>query len=208
MPWSFVALLETKLKGPLPWLETIFYKPFYALQVASIALPFLFHCRRSVCAARIFTFFTALRVSAPPFPTASLKVGAAGFCWGGLYAILLTADEPRARVTTPASPAAPVPLIECAFTAHPSLVKFPGDVEGVSRPLSVAIGNEDMYMKGPVIVQMKEMLEGMGRGHEVVVLEGARHGFAQRTDPEDKLQMEYAEKAEAQAIEWFGRWFA
>ena len=56
---------------------------------------------------------------------------------------------------------------------------------------------------------MKEILEVKKKGdHEVVILPGAKHGFAVREDPTDPLQMEYAEKAEAQAVAWFGRWFS
>lgn len=84
---------------------------------------------------------------------------------------------------------------------------MPRDIEAVNLPLSVAIGDEDMYMKGPVILQMKNILEEKEGGHEVNIMKGARHGFAIRTDPEDELQMEYAAKAEDQALAWFGRWF-
>ncbi len=89
------------------------------------------------------------------------------------------------------------------------MVSMPKDIEAVNLPLSVAIGNEDMAMKGPLILQMKEILEVKKKGdHEVVIMPGAKHGFAIRVDPKDELQTEYAEKAEAQAIEWFSRWFA
>jgi dienelactone hydrolase len=86
---------------------------------------------------------------------------------------------------------------------------MPGDIQGVTIPLSVAVGNEDMAMKGPLIQQMKEILEVKKKGdHEVVIMPGAKHGFAVRTMKEDKLQMEFADKAEEQAVNWFTRWFA
>lgn len=40
----------------------------------------------------------------------------------------------------------------------------------------------------------------------VVILEGAKHGFAVRT-MDDKYQWELASKAEDQAVAWFKRWF-
>jgi len=56
---------------------------------------------------------------------------------------------------------------------------------------------------------MKEILEVKKKGdHEVNIIPGAKHGFAVRTHPDDKHQMECADKAEKQAVEWFGRWFA
>lgn len=64
-------------------------------------------------------------------------------------------------------------------------------------------------MKGPQIQQMKEILEVKKKGdHEVNIIPGAKHGFAVRTHPDDKHEMECADKAERQAVEWFGRWFA
>lgn len=88
-------------------------------------------------------------------------------------------------------------------------MSVPADIEAVTVPLSVAVGNEDMAMKSPLIQQMKEILEIKKKGdHEVVILPGAKHGFAVRQDPEDQLQMEYAEKAEEQAVAWFKRWLA
>lgn len=85
---------------------------------------------------------------------------------------------------------------------------MPKDIEAVTLPLSVAIGDEDMYMKGPVILQMKDILEKKEGGHNVTIMPGARHGFAIRTDPDDEVQMEFAARAEDQALAWFGKWFA
>lgn len=66
-------------------------------------------------------------------------------------------------------------------------------------------------MKAPLIAQMKDILEEKARKvdqFEVNIIPGAKHGFAVRTRPEDKHQMECAERAEEQAVAWFARWFA
>lgn len=210
---ELIDLMENKIKKPASWFDTIFYKPWYILKIASIAVPWLFNTRRSVCKPRILNFFQALRTSPPPFPTTSLKIGAAGFCWGGYYTVQLAQDTPSTRVkrhedqTT--SQNALDPLIDCGFTAHPSFLSVPEDLEKVKLPLSVAIGDEDMAMKKEHIGVMKEVLEVKNRGdHEVVILPGAKHGFAVRTDPTDELQNKYAEQAEEQAISWFSKWLA
>lgn len=89
------------------------------------------------------------------------------------------------------------------------MVNVPSDVEAVTLPLSIAVGNDDMAMKGPLIRQMEEILTVKKKGdHEVNIMPGAKHGFAVREDPNDKFQGECADKAEAQAIAWFTRWFA
>lgn len=211
MPSSVMALMD-KIMKPASWLTTLLYKPLYALKAASYFIPFLIRCRPGVCKSRVYNFFSALRTSSPPFPTSDLKIGAAGFCWGGRYAVSLTHDTPSSRVRRHESQALSSkvePLIDCSFTAHPSFVTVPKDIEGVNLPLSVAVGNEDMAMGGKDIMKMKEILEVKKKGdHEVVIMPGAKHGFAIRTDPKDKLAMEYAEKAEVQAIDWFTRWFA
>jgi hypothetical protein len=183
MPSSLLSLMGDKIKAPMPFLKTILYKPFYYLQALSIVLPFMFYNRRSVAERRIFAFFTALRTSPPPLAGLDLKIGAAGFCWGGLYAILLAHDDPKTRVHPYTSGLVEEKkgLIDCAYTAHPSLVKVPADINGVTLPLSISIGDVDMYMKGKVILQMKGILEQKDVGHEVVIMPGAAHGRCSRS---------------------------
>jgi dienelactone hydrolase len=89
------------------------------------------------------------------------------------------------------------------------MIKMPQDIDAVKLPLSVAVGDVDRAMKKRLVLQMKEILEVKKKGdHEVVVLPGAKHGFAIRVDPKDEVQAEYAERAEMQAVAWFSRWSA
>jgi len=210
MDHSTLALMD-KIMKPASWFSTIFYKPFYVLQAMMRAIPWLITTRLSVCKPRIFSFFQALRTSPPPFPTNNLKIGAAGFCWGGKYTMLLAHDTPSSRVhrhESQLTTATLEPLIDCAFTAHPSMIDVPKDIEAINIPTSVAIGDNDMAMKAPQIQQMKEVLEVKKKGdHEVNIMPGAKHGFGIRAHPDDKHETECAEKAEVQAIEWFTRWF-
>ena len=126
--------------------------------------------------------------------------------------MLLAHDTPSSRIQRHSSQLNSTslsPLIDCAFTAHPSNIDVPADVDAITVPTSVAIGENDMAMKAPLIQQMKKILEVKKKGdHEVVIIEGAKHGFSVRTHPDDKHEMECAEKAEVQAVEWFTRWFA
>jgi dienelactone hydrolase len=166
-------------------------------QVLRMLVPFLIVNRKSAAQPRIFNFVAAVRKA-----ETGLKVGAAGFCWGGKYTMLLAHDEPSSRVTVGGTLQ---PLIECGFTAHPSLVSLPSDIERVQRPLSVIVGNEDSAMNAAGIRQMEGILKKVDH-HEVVILEGAKHGFAVRIDPTDELQNNYAKQAEVQAIAWFSKW--
>ena len=175
------------------------------LPLAPALLTFLYHTRQAVTHPRIQAFLTAERTAAPAVP-----LGVAGFCWGGLHAILLTHDVPRNSVAL--GDGTVRPLVDCAFTAHPSLVSVPGDFNGVVRPLSVANGDDDQYMASEKMKTVVGILEGKekeagGGRYQVVVYPGAKHGFAVRGDRADPLQRERGEKSEEQAVGWFRRWF-
>ena len=94
--------------------------------------------------------------------------------------MLLAADTPSSRVhrhESQVNSASLEPLIDCAFTAHPSSIEVPKDVEAITIPTSVAIGENDMAMKAPLIQQMKHILENTKLDeHEVVIIPGAKHG--------------------------------
>jgi dienelactone hydrolase len=172
---------------------TIFYKPFWLFQVIIAAVPFLMYNGESVIKPRVFSFHEALH-SDPE--TKSLKIGSAGFCWGGKYTILLS-QEPN--------------LVDVGFTAHPSKMKFPEDWDKVQKPLSVAIGDVDMGIKIDMVNDIKTLLEGESKPkgqNEVVIYPGAKHGFAVRADPKDEGQTKSGVEAMKQAIAWFGKWMA
>jgi dienelactone hydrolase len=165
---------------------------------------FVYYCRAALVKPRVLGFMSALRSQAP-----DVKVGVAGFCWGGYYAIGLTHDRPENFITVDGKA---VPLVDCAFTAHPSMVKVPEEIEAVEKPLSVANGDDDQYMGREKMAQLTKILEDknakLGKEvHEVEVYPGAKHGFAVRGDREDSLQRERGERSEEQAVRWFRKQF-
>lgn len=87
--------------------------------------------------AKVTPFFQSLR-SSPE--TEGLKIGAAGYCWGGKYTVLLTHG--------------PTPLIDAGFTAHPSNLVMP-DIEQVKAPLCISVGDIDMAWKIDFVNQAK-----------------------------------------------------
>ncbi|SPJ87164.1 uncharacterized protein FTOL_12189 [Fusarium torulosum] len=180
-------------------------RAIYTFQVLSLAIPWMNRTKTSFTYPRVVSFVQALRTSPPTFPTNNLKVGVAGFCWGGKHAVLLSQDDAFTRVQRHESQIKSTdlePLIDCAFITHPSNLEVPDDIEAIMVPISVAVSDNYMVLKAAPAKQMKHILEAES-GHKVTILPGAKHGFAIRTHPDDKYEMECAEKAEIQAIKWF-----
>ncbi|KAK4129702.1 alpha/beta-hydrolase [Parathielavia appendiculata] len=216
IPESTLPLLEAKPPPPTANLLT------RALDKVRTSLSLLFllpilvrlflHNRRALAYPRIQAFMTAQRTAFP-----STKLGVAGFCWGGLHAVLLTHDTPANKVVVSVDDygggvlVVEYPLVDCAFTAHPAQVCFPADLEAVMRPLSVANGDNDEWMgrdkmRTLVGILKRKNAELGEERHEAVVYPGAKHGFAVRGDPGDPMQRERGEQSEEQAVKWFRRW--
>lgn len=173
-------------------------------QVMPPLLRFAYTCRQSIARKRIVDFLRAVRTSVSPPPA----VGVAGFCWGGSFAVALTHEGPANEFVGPTGEG--IPLIDCAFTAHPSLLTIPRDVERVSRPLSVANGDDDEFMGRRKMQVLRGVMEGKNSGagegrYEVVVYPGAKHGFAVRRDWDDDVQRGAKEGSESQAVMFFRR---
>jgi dienelactone hydrolase len=180
------------LLSPSPSIfTTIFYKPVWLVKVIFAAIPFLVSNKNSIIEPKVNKFFEAIHADPT---TSSLKVGVAGYCWGGRYTILLAQKEN---------------LVDAAFTAHPSKMEFPTEWDKIQKPISVAIGDVDMGIKIDMVRDIKKLLEEMkdGKRNEVVIYEGAKHGFAVRANPEDERQTKSQGEAKDQAIRWFTRWF-
>lgn len=167
------------------------------MQLASGFIPFMFFTRLAVTQPRVYKFFHDLR----DHEAASLPVGAAGFCWGGKFVFLLCSASEKATNGTN--------LIDCGFTAHPSNLANPADAKAVTLPLSVTVGDVDMVMPLKEVEQVKEILGAKGKGtHEVVILPGAKHGFAVRARPNDEKAVDQGKQATEQAVNWFTNWFS
>ncbi|KAK0742712.1 Alpha/Beta hydrolase protein, partial [Schizothecium vesticola] len=190
--------------APLP--SRLAQRTWALAQVIPPLLRFAYTCRQSVARKRIADFLRAVRTSASPPPA----VGVAGFCWGGFFAVELTHEGPANEMVDPAGGEGRIPLIDCAFTAHPSLLSIPRDAERVSRPLSVANGDDDEFMGRSKMEVLRGVMEGKNAGagegrYEVVVYPGAKHGFAVRRDWDDEVQRGAKEGSEDQAVRFFAR---
>ena len=185
-----------------PGLISNLMKPIRFLRAMIGFVPFMIYNRSSVCKPRVYGFFQALRTSAS---TSNMKIGAAGFCWGGKYAVLLTHDTPSSRASVSGSE--PLKrLIDASFTAHPSWLNIPQDITPVSVPLAIGVGDSDSAFAYKDVLKTKNILE-QKENCEVVIYPGAMHGFATRANPGDEKQKIMSGEVEEQAITWFRRWF-
>lgn len=204
-----IGLLDHVLE-PAPTWASFLAKPWSFVRMASFAIPWLMSAKISVCYPRVVKFIQDLRLSAPPFDTSSLKIGVAGFCWGGKHTILLSHDDPSVHVKrheSQASNGEAEALVDCLFTAHPSFLNIPKDINAMKLPTSVTVGDQDAVLKVDGARQVKAILDKTEQ-HEMRIEPGAKHGFSVRMHPENKLEVECAERAEEQALAWFHKWLS
>lgn len=160
-------------------------------------IPFLIRNRTSVSYPRVRSFLEAIRTN----EGAKLPVGVAGFCWGGLHTFKLAQNEKASNGK---------PLLDAGFTAHPSSLTIPQDAEKITKPIAVAIGDQDFVLPMNQVDQMKQTWAKMQDNvdTEIRVYPGAGHGFSIRADPNSKDETKQSVEAEEQAISWFQKQFS
>ncbi|KAI9800551.1 MAG: hypothetical protein M1825_004100 [Sarcosagium campestre] len=180
------------LSTPLltPGLKASLWKPLFIILILICGTPwilrYLIFCRTEIVLPRIKAFFHALRANSP------LPLGAAGFCWGGRYALLMAAEDgPEGRKG----------LVDAAFVAHPSKVKVPEEVESVRCPVSIAAAGADSIFSTDDVDKTRIALDKKADVEfEIETYEGATHGFAVRNNPAIAKEKKQGIDAEVQAI--------
>lgn len=129
---------------------------------------------------------------------ANLPIGAAGFCWGGPHVVRLASG----LASTDGKP-----IVDASFTAHPSNLSIPGEIVGIKKPVSFAIGDEDPVLSMKQVTILEGVLKKLDVKTELVVYPGGGHGFGVRADPNNKQQAKHAAEAEEQAMKFFSDTF-
>lgn len=128
------------------------------------------------------------------------KIGVVGFCWGAYGATQLAHGDLASNGKA---------LIDAAYVAHPSEIKVPEDIAGIKLPYSMVIGDVDFALPLKGVQQAAEILDGKKHvDSEVVIIPNAKHGFAVRGNPDDKVEKEMADQAEDQLVRWFAKYLA
>lgn len=165
--------------------------------------PWLLRHREAVSWPIVNGFFEALYREAP-----ARTVCAAGYSWGGRYAVLLTH---RSRwVLSDQETFREGGLVACAFAATPALLAVPKEVAAIARPVAFALGDCDEMLSMASVSHLQAALQGDDDKQkavetEVVVYNGGTNGFALRGDLAQQRDKELFDSAAQQAIGWFRR---
>ena len=169
-------------------------------------VPFLIRAKPPKALPDCLAFARKVKAELPP----GAKLGICGFCWGGYISTNLCSE--------PAVEGGSERLIDAQFCAHPSAVKAPDQiVNAVTKfkvPYSLAHGSLDFNLTNKKVEEVEAILrEKVGRGegengvhYEFKIYQDCRHGFAARAKPGDKVELQGAEDAKIQAVEWFKKW--
>lgn len=184
--------------GPFAFVK----KAYHFLRLVWYGWPFLKNDKAHLVRPRVINFFRGLQSSHPELP-----VAAAGYCWGGQWVAELCSNREEYTVEGKS-------LVVCGFTAHPSRLKLPTDIEAVTQPLSIAAAGIDQQIPKAKAKQIEDILKAKtaktkdrGIEHEFVMYEDVHHGFAVRADENEGHERECGKQAEDQAVQWFMKWF-
>lgn len=154
-------------------------------------IPWMWNHRQAVSIPIIKSFFHILRTENP-----DLKIAVAGFCWGGRYALLLGQES-----------FSDIHLVDAVFAGHPSLVSIPKDVEDPYCPCSIAVAGTDTVFSPKMAAKTEALWKKKeGVDTEIVIYEGAQHGFCVRGNMKDEKEKEDMRKSVEQVSNFPSRW--
>ena len=114
-------------------------------------------------------FFEALYTERP-----TRAVVAAGYSWGGRYAVLLTH---RSNWKMANGGFREGGFVVGAFAAHPAMLSVPKDLASVARPLSLALSDVDEMVGEKGVKKMQDALASVTAVEtEIKIYEGAQDG--------------------------------
>jgi dienelactone hydrolase len=199
VPIKSLALMES-MSTPVSWWNVVGHlRRFFTLvRMMTIFIPFALRTKNVF--PSILSYARSVKADLP----AGRKLGAAGFCWGGLQTTKLAQESAIDCRNTQ--------LLNAHFVAHPAGLKVPKDiVNGIRQfnvPFSMAIGDQDMILSKEKVEEIEadlrtEFTEDSQHNYEIKMYADCGHGFAVRADAKKKLEDDASEQAMEQAVSWF-----
>jgi dienelactone hydrolase len=179
---------------------------YYGIRTVVLFIPFMLRAGPPKGYSDVLNYARSIKADLPP----GGKLGVAGYCWGGYGSTNLCA-QPSVEGGTER-------LIDAHFCAHPSALKGPEQVVAAittfKTPYSLAhAGNDFNWTTAKMDIAEAELKQKVGSGdgengahYEFVTYKDCAHGFAARARPGNKADMEGADAAKEQAINWYKRW--
>ena len=93
-----------------------------------------------------------------------------------------------------------------AYACHPSLLSIPSDFEGLTKPLSLAVGSKDSLLDMESVEKIKGLLSNLNCSTRVEVYPDQVHGFAIRGDWSGERDRTAMEDTVKQGIAWFNKY--
>jgi len=118
------------------------------------------------------------------------KIGGVGYCYGARYAMLFSSEGSE-------------PSFDACVGNHPSFVTVPDEIEAISKPIQINVGDVDPMMPKDQQQQVKEILSKKPFPTEVNIIKDAVHGFSVRGDLNNDKEKKDKETATENAIRWF-----
>lgn len=116
------------------------------------------------------------------------KIQAVGYCFGGLYAVILAGYENR--------------LVDAIVACHPSQTNKM-HYEKVEVPIALACAQEDNQFSDAFRAEVEEILKRKSNiPHKVLLTEGTVHGYAARPNPDNPVIMKAYEQTNHLIVEW------
>lgn len=204
VPLYSLQLME-RMSNPVKWWNIFGHvkRVFTILRMMTLFIPFVYRTRNVFPA--ILSYARSIKAELP----AGRKLGAAGFCWGGLHTTKLAQQ--------PSTEGGSQKLLDAHFTAHPSGLKVPDDiVTSITKynvPFSLAVGDRDFILSRQTVENIEATLlmkihDGENHHYEIKIYPECSHGFSVRADPKKTVEDEAAEQASDQAISWLRKYLS
>jgi dienelactone hydrolase len=89
------------------------------------------------------------------------------------------------------------------------MLGLPADIEGITKPISFAVGDQDSLLDKASVDQIIDVMEKkVDLPHEIRIYENQVHGFSIRGDYSDEKDKEAMDEVLKQGTEWLNKYLA